>query len=316
MSRTGRCWYCGEPRLEVGDPPEHVVPAVLGGALTTDRVCAECNRRAGVEIDKPFVGDWLVGWSRVLWDIRDQRHGRDRPPPIPEEELTLPDGSALRLLHGAETEIIPRVEREGDELRISVGSDGELSEIIKKIAERAARDGKTLTPGQIKRQVVEDVAGRIVIDGTLWLRATTKMALAAASLVLTDDWLDTDQAATYRSFLWDEKPLRDDGGPATAFPTRVDPMLSELIEPPEHLIVFSPNPGRANLMTVLFGSLTAGSVEFDVVGLPPRKGWVLEPRARTVRATSLEELIAPVAVRRVKEYEERSSGETEDADEG
>lgn len=161
MSRMGRCWYCGEARLEVGDPPEHVVPAVLGGALTTDRVCAECNRRAGVEIDKPFVGDWLVGWSRVLWDIRDQRHGRDRPPPIPEEDLTLPDGSAVRLLHDGETEIIPRVERDDDELRISVGSDDELNEIVKKIAERVARDGKTLTPGQIKRQVVEDVAGRI-----------------------------------------------------------------------------------------------------------------------------------------------------------
>jgi hypothetical protein len=194
VTRSGRCWYCGRPRLEVGDPPEHVIAAVLGGALTTNRVCADCNLRAGVEIDKPFVGDWLVVWSRVLWDIRDERHGRDRPAPIPEEELTLPDGSAVRLLHGGKTEIIPRVEREDDELRISVGTDGELNEIVKKITERAARDGKTLTPGEIKRQVVEDVAGRIVIDGTLWLRATTKMALAAASLALPDDWLDTDQA--------------------------------------------------------------------------------------------------------------------------
>ena len=148
------------------------------------------------------------------------------------------------------------------------------------------------------------------------MRATTKMALAAASLVFPDDWLETDQAATYRSFLWDEKPLRDDGGPATAFPTRVDPMLAELIEPPEHLIVISPDPGRANLMTVLFGSLTAGSVEFAVAGKRPQTAWVLEPRARTVRATSLEELITPVALRLVKEHEDGSSAATEDADEG
>jgi hypothetical protein len=61
--------------------------------------------------------------------------------------------------------------------------------------------------------------------------------------------------------------------------------------------------------------LTAGSVEFAVAGQPPRKAWVLDPRTRSVRKTTLEALIAPVAVRRVKEYKERSSEGMEDADE-
>ena len=25
--RPGRCWYCGEAKLRVDDPPEHVIPA-------------------------------------------------------------------------------------------------------------------------------------------------------------------------------------------------------------------------------------------------------------------------------------------------
>jgi hypothetical protein len=284
-----------------------VIPAVLGGALTTDRVCADCNRRAGVEIDQPFVGDWLVGWSRILWDVRDDRRRGERPPPIPDEELTLPDGSRVRLLHDGQTEIIPRVERYGDEISISVGSDDELNEVIKKITERAARNGKTLTPGEIKRRVVQEVAGRIVIDGTLWLRATTKMALAAASLVLPEEWLSGSEATTYRSFLWDENPVRDEGGPATAFPTQLAPQLAELIQPPEHVIVFSPSRDHVNVVTVLFGSLTAGSVQFSVTGRPPQNAWVLDPRTRSVRATTLEELITPVAVRRLKEYETRAA---------
>jgi hypothetical protein len=131
----------------------------------------------------------------------------------------------------------------------------------------------------------------------------TKMAVAAASLVLPDDWLETDEAARYRSFLWDEDPKLPDGGPATAFPFEVPPLLKELIQPPEHLIVFSPGGNHVNVATVLFGSLTAGTVQFTVDGQPPQNAWVCDPHSRTVRESTLPDLITPAAVRRVEEFE-------------
>ena len=296
----GRCWYCGQPTLADNDPPEHVVPSVLGAELTTDRVCRECNTKAGRKIDKPFLEDWFVAWQRVLWDIRDHRRRQDRRPPMPKEELTLPSGARARLRHDGTLEVIPDVDRADGRISIVAGSDAEAEEMIRKIRERARREGKTLTLDDTRRELSNEVAGRVNISQLVWLRATTKMAVATASLVLDELWLDTPQAAKYREFMWDADPTTFDGsGPAGALPTPQHPLVKELVVPPDHLVLIVPGDGRMVVSIQLFGDLSAGSVEFDINGMPPQKAWILDTRARAVEETTFEKLVEKVAVRRV-----------------
>jgi HNH endonuclease len=297
-ARPGRCWYCGEAKLVDDDPPEHVVPAVLGGELTTDRVCRECNTKAGRYIDKPLLDDWLVGWERVLWDIRDNRRRQDRPPPMPKEELTLPSGARAKLRHDGTFEVIPDVKTDGDKLSIVAGSDAEAEGMIRKVEERAKRQGKTLTLDDMRRELSKEVAGRVQLSGLVWLRATTKMAVAAASLVLDESWLDMPQAAKYREFLWADAPTTFDGkDPATAFPSEQHPLIGEIVRPPNHLVLMVPSAERTVVVTELFGNLSAGSVAFDVHGVAPQNAWVLDPVARTVEETTFEKLVEKAALR-------------------
>jgi hypothetical protein len=302
-SRQGRCWYCGEEKLQDDDPPEHVVPFALGGELTTDRVCRECNTRAGVEIDQPFLSDWFVAWERLLWDIRDTRHGKDRPPPMPREQLELADGTRVRMTREYTVEVIPGTDKRSTPMRIVAGSADELNEIIEKVQERAKRDGRELTLGELSEQTIGEVSGRVAFDGVLWLRATTKIAVAAASLVLDETWVTTPQAKKYREFLWAAAPTNLDGKtPATTYPARVHPPLAEMVKPPTHLLMFFPQPNKALFRCHLFGDLSAGTVAFDISELPPRDVWELDPLGRTVIQKTLDDLLIRGALRIVQPY--------------
>lgn len=310
-ARSGRCWYCGEARLADGDPPEHVVPSAIGGELTTNRVCQSCNTLAGRLIDAPLLRDWFVAWERKLWDIRDIRH-RDRPPPFPEEELTLPGGTRVRWREDMTLEVIPTVASEGDKRNIVTGSDAEAEEIIGKITERAARDGKKLTPGQVRRELAHEIVGKLQVSGLVWLRATTKMAVATASLVLDESWLDTEQAAKYREFLWAEKPMICEGEHAALpYPNPQPELMNDVVQPPNHLVVTVPGRDRVVISTVLFGNLSAGSVEFEIDGSPPQDAWLLDPVEREVHATTFTELAERAAIRKI----ERSRATNVDPDE-
>jgi hypothetical protein len=80
--RVGRCWYCGQANLLDDDQPEHIVPAAIGGTLTTDKICFACNQRASREIDQPFVGEWSIVLARNEFQILDRRG--TRPPRLPQ----------------------------------------------------------------------------------------------------------------------------------------------------------------------------------------------------------------------------------------
>lgn len=88
--RPGRCWYCGLPTLRTDDPPEHIIPDSMGGRLKTDKVCRDCNHRAGREIDGPFMRDWLVSMDWAL-------HYSGGAPMMPRATAALDDGTPVNL---------------------------------------------------------------------------------------------------------------------------------------------------------------------------------------------------------------------------
>ena len=80
--RPGRCWYCGEEKLEEGDAPEHIVPASIQGTLCTDRVCFDCNQKLS-PLDQKFVQEWFVALPRSEHGVRDRRGGKPPQPRPP-----------------------------------------------------------------------------------------------------------------------------------------------------------------------------------------------------------------------------------------
>lgn len=202
--RSGRCWACGEEHLAVGDPVEHIVQAALGGTLTTDRFARACNTKLGELIDQPFIEDHFVALARVLFDIRDPRRRKDRPPPHPRHEAELNDGTPIKveMRDGLWRPVItPRLveEGEGEELvfRITARSQAEADEMMRKKLERLKRDGHDVSAYEMRNVEHEDAAEAkmtVSIDGTIRVRAVAKMTLGALSKVLPDEWLDTPDA--------------------------------------------------------------------------------------------------------------------------
>lgn len=58
------CAYCGLDRLDGKQKPEHPIPAVLDSEIVVFTICNECNRRAGREVDQPFLDDTVIRMER------------------------------------------------------------------------------------------------------------------------------------------------------------------------------------------------------------------------------------------------------------
>src|SRR2546421_12555497 len=72
-----RCIFCLEER-----PPseEHVFADALGGVLTTDRVCAECNSYLGTKVDAPLIDSPRVLMRR--WTLKIKGRAGKLPDPL------------------------------------------------------------------------------------------------------------------------------------------------------------------------------------------------------------------------------------------
>ena len=82
-----RCIYCAMENLKPS--LEHVVPAALGGTLTTRSVCEECNSSLGAEVDAPFVDSLLLRMLR--FNFRDFLPAKAIPKFTLDAELMSPD---------------------------------------------------------------------------------------------------------------------------------------------------------------------------------------------------------------------------------
>ena len=295
--RSGRCWACGEEHLASDDPPEHIVQAALGGTLTTDRFAADCNRELGRSVDQPFLRDFWVAAARARYDIRDPRRA-DRPPPIPSHTAHFPDGRPARIdmLDGKWEPIpLPHVQEDDNKFIITASSFAEAERATSKKVSRLKRDGQKIESEPVMRwQKVEnpEVQVDISMSATIRVRAAAKVALGVLSLVLPDDWLDSEGAKQLQGWMWDDWPKNAEGQKIIAPPRRVPEPLSTICRPPEHLLFFSRGRGDELIFTAILLGEQMLPIRTNLAGAPrPTMAWTLDPKAHSCKETTFDDLL-------------------------
>jgi hypothetical protein len=279
--RPGRCWYCGEAKLRVDDPPEHVIPAALGGTLETDRVCRDCNQRAGREIDGPLQDDWLVAQTKILHEVISSRRkasGKPRTGKSDARRKGQPE-VVVDVDRNWQPIVRSKIDRTEDGATIAAGSLEEAKRLRERLVKQLAAEDLKIQSEEMSHDQFNEVEVKLKIDGVVWLRAAAKMVLASVSLCVDDAWLDSEDAARLRRWLWDQKPTSDNGSPAFTYPTEASPPETWVAPPPTHLISFWSTPASDQRVVVnigLFGTfyLRAG---VEVPPPLPDKIWVIAP---------------------------------------
>lgn len=301
-SRPGRCWYCGNEHLAQGDPPEHVIPAAIGGTLTTDRVARSCNNELGKRIDQPFLNDWFIALERVMYRISDPRRARSGRPPNPDQIATLEDGTPVRIetREGPWTaSVIPSLEKVDEKTFQIRAENAEQAELMMKTKlERLERDGVDVSKVEVSQEIRQDetpvVNVRAAVDSTIRVRAAARIGLGALSRVLPETWLDSPDAQRLIGWLWEDDPKTIDGtATAGAGPGKVPQALQLITQPPEHAIIFLPASATEIFINiVLFGSEIL-PLKVDLNGAPrPTSAVILDPTSGRYIERSWELLVA------------------------
>lgn len=312
--RPGRCWYCCEPRLRIDDPPEHVIPSALGGTLTTDRVCRECNERAGREIDLPLQNDWLVAQTKILHEVVSSRRGSTGKPKTGRSDAHRKGdpGTVVDISRDWTPTVRSKIERTGTTAKIAAGSEDEANRLRERLVKQLNAEGLQIDTEETTREQFNEVAINVTLDGVVWLRAAAKMMLGALSLCVDDTLLETADIARLRRWLWEKQPTYDDGSPAFADPNQ--PILPETLvaPPPTHVVsVYSAQltEKRVVVSIGLFGTfyVRAG------VGLSPPlpdKVWLVVP-GESARELTWDSFIDEATRRTIEQNKQATSSAAE-----
>jgi len=279
----------------------------MGGTLKTDRVCRECNHRAGREIDSPFMRDWIVAMDRALHAPRGHRMQ-------PRVEASLEDGTPVDIHMGKgpwKATVRAAIEWDGDKVTIRASNRAEYDKLVARVKRDVEAQGRQFTPPGEPTEIETDgpVVVTTKIDGVVWLRMAAKVTLACLSRVVDESWLSSDNASMYRGWLWDEHPVNELGQPALGFPSSHSELDRHVLDPPEHLLYFAPlGKGRVGLSIAYFGSVIVRSA-VELGDLPlPRTGWRTGAGAPT-QETTFDELLMQATLSLHDETEE----DTDDA---
>ncbi len=139
---------------------------------------------------------------------------------------------------------------EGDRITMSGYSKDDFT---KKIA-RLKRDHPNFAVVEQHEETESggQVAVTMVQDPAVWPRFAAKTALATASLVAADEWLDTPAARELREVLWSGPPVDAVAEPGVgwcALPLQLPSAFP--LQPPEHLLAFE----AGGFAIVVFGEL-------------------------------------------------------------
>jgi hypothetical protein len=285
--------------LRVGDPLEHVIPAAIGGKLTTDRVCKECNNAASV-IDQRFSQDWFVALERTKHELTDRKGD---PPPHPKQKVKgKEDGRPYRINTmggGFELEPVAQVQKdEAGNVNVSAASEEEAYRAAERILGDLEAQGFKVSEVKHEKLTPVEVEVSLKVDPTVYVREAAKMALGALSLVWPDQWLDSDGAKRLQRWVREDVPKDDEGETVWGLPgTNLD-ALSLVCQPPEHLVLLFPSGSKVTATFVLFGALVL-PIHAETAGqAQPHRVWRMNPKQGSLEAMSLDELLTEAALRK------------------
>jgi hypothetical protein len=268
-----RCIICLEDRPS---SEEHVFPLAIGGRLTIDRVCRECNSDLGSRIDPGLTDNFIIKNRRA--DLGLSGNSGNAPPPyemltgvsrlkadptrkvavtfnektqkidvrsIPQiTDVTLPDGNAGQkmIIDAQDLHLLPKLlQRERKRHGLPPLTPAQLGEEIAKISR--------LTPIEEPARIVKDIK----VDFSLLHFAFIKIAYELAFIWLGDSYLDDPMAAKLRAAIrW------TDGASAQGIHGRVEeaegfaPLTFWAWDKTSHLAYSFASGGIVNLVIRIF----------------------------------------------------------------
>jgi len=151
------CLFCTGPLTGLRSK-EHLIPAAIGGELTTDRVCVECNSVLGSTVDK-FVDHplFLALRSEVGLSVHRQ----------PEWEFDDPVlGAKVRARRTADgfVELLSPVHSSEGRVVVRADTEEKMGEIARKVAARLEREGKSVEWRELEQHEPVWVRGHIPLQ--------------------------------------------------------------------------------------------------------------------------------------------------------
>lgn len=244
------------------------MPAALGGAWKTWKVCDDCQRTTNQVADRLIIKDFLVLFLRSAYRVGDRRH---RIPLAPRFHVPLDEGG------------IVTVTLEADGTRLAGCTSPAVAALLGIEAESAGDQER------LRELVGEDVWSKLhdpvelararQVERTpplAWSRFMAKLALACGRKGYGDSWMDSHHARRLSADLLSEEP------PKLAEQREHFPSLGENwpFLPPGHILWIDDVGDAAVLHAVLFGQLV-GAVPMNRAGAASKySAWRFEPQKR------------------------------------
>jgi HNH endonuclease len=287
-----RCTYCGALKpVSAFGTVEHVMPAALGGAWTTDKVCNGCQTRAAKVADELITKDFLVLFLRSAYEIPDRR---GVVPLAPRFAVPLDRGvGAVKvmlegdgaMLEGAMSPVVAAL----------LGLKGESEQDQARLRELVGDDVRQMLddPVQLSRAIQTDRT-----PPHAWSRFMAKLGLACGRKAYGDRWLDGPHARALSADLHSDEP------PRLSQQRQHYPPIGETwpFEPPKHVLWINDFKDVAALHVVLFGQVL-GAVPLNRAAAPSEySAWRFDPVARDFAHSSYPAIwLATAAARAARE---------------
>jgi len=298
LTATFICPYCGEEKGRAEESVEHPLPRAVGGhGFSSPDYDDPCNKRAGREVDRPFVEHDFVRVLRHRYGVRD---ARGDVPPAPRLYGESHDGARGFLELGAEPRVsrVPRRTRNdetGTTLITEIGNGAEV--VARELPRMEQRACELYGEGAFRVETSTDL---IKDEGTLsipmslgmtvWPRFGAKLGLAFGREVLGDEWLGSEEASRLRRLLWNDP----DAPQARPLPEQVEAgdAFALIAPPPAHIVYLGDFAHGCGLIVQLFGTLRYAVPLSESTTLGEPVTWTFDPVAGTASRSGLCKLIA------------------------